>query len=225
MAQEFRQRLLRSENVERVDEAQNLTCMICLEKYGTINPSTGAVEVQIRLPCSHMVGSICISTWLSGQNSCPLCREEFFDAEPHQALENRAINVSPPPVNDQTIYEACDAEDICGWIANLLGFDSHARSVAISMSEPLNRMVIGHSRIAMCVAAISLYITWHIFDETGDLAAFMTALTQETGIREDFIRFRYDYIHCDRMELITPDMLPDLARFDMDALNWPARGS
>ena len=77
----------------------------------------------------------------------------------------------------------------------------------------------------MCVAAISLYITWHIFDETGDFAAFMTALTQETGIREDFIRFRYHYIHGDRMELITPDMLPDLARFDMDALNWPPRGS
>ena len=69
------------------------------------------------------------------------------------------MNVSPPQINDQTIYEACDAEDICGWVANLLGFDSDARSVAISMSRPLTRMVIGHSNLAICVAAISLYIT------------------------------------------------------------------
>lgn len=77
----------------------------------------------------------------------------------------------------------------------------------------------------MCVAAVSLYITWHLFNENGDPAPFIAALTQETGIREDFIRFRYYYLHCDRMELVTPDMLPDLERFNMNALNWPPRGS
>ena len=223
MAQQFRQQLLRSENVEPVDESEDLTCIICHEPFGTINPSTGALEVQIRLPCGHLVGSICISTWLSDQNNCPLCRKIFFPPEQHQNLETMAVNVSPPQSRVPIIYQACDAEDICGWAANVLDFDSRARSAAISMCTPLTRMVIGHSDLAICVAAISLFIAWHLFNENGDPAAFMANLTSETGVPEDYIRFRYYYIYHDRMELLTPDMLPHLARGDMDALNWPPR--
>ena len=223
MSQQFRQQLLQSENVKPVDEAEDSTCIICKEPYGTINASTGAVEVQIRLPCSHMIGSICISTWLSDRNSCPLCRKEFFDPEQHQSLEITPGNVSPPETSVPSIYQACDAEDICGWAANLLQFDDCARSASISMCGPLTRMVIGHSNLRICVAAISLYITWHLFNENGDPAAFIADLTRETGVPEDYIRFRYYYIHNDRMELLTPEMLPHLASGDMDALNWPPR--
>ena len=230
MSQKFRQQLLQSENVEPVDEAEDSTCVICKERYGTINASTGAVEVQIRLPCGHRIGSICISTWLSDQNSCPFCRKIFFDPEPHQSLETRAVNVSPPDVNVSTpetrvpyIYRECDAEDICGWAANQLSFDDSARSASISMCAPLTRMVTGHSNIPICVAAISMYIAWHLFNENGDPAPFIADLTKETGVPEFYIRFRYRYIYNDRMELLSPEMIPHLARGDMDALNWPPR--
>ncbi|KAM0800329.1 hypothetical protein BDR22DRAFT_889689 [Usnea florida] len=223
MAQQFRQTLLRAENIVPVDEAECLTCMICLEPYGSINPSTGAVEVQIRLPCSHMVGSVCISTWLNDQNNCPLCRRAFFPPEPHANIETRAVDVRPPETSIPTIYQLCDAEEICGWVANLLDFDSHARSAAISMCTPLTPRIIGHSDLAPCVAAISLFIVWHLFNENRNPAAFIANLTSETGVPEDYIRFRYYYIYHDRMELVTPDLLPHLARGDMEALNWPPR--
>ena len=133
------------------------------------------------------------------------------------------MNVTPPEIRVQTaMWEGCDAEDICGWVANQLGFDSHVRSVAISMSRPLTRMVIGHDNLATCVAAISLYIAWHLFNEYSNPAAFIADLTRETGVPEDYIRFRYRYIHCNRMELVTPDMFPHLAGGNMDALNWPS---
>ena len=223
MAQQFLEQLLRYENVEPVGEAETLTCMICKETYGTINASTGAVELQIRLPCGHMLGSICISTWLSHQNSCPLCREPFFPPEQHQSLETRVENVSPPETSVPTIYQACDAEEICGWAANLLDFDSRARSAAISMCGPLTRMVTGISHTAICVAAISMYIAWHLFNENGDPAALIADLARETGVPEDYIRFRYYYLYNDRMELVSPEMFSDLARGDIDALNWPPR--
>ena len=223
MAQQFRQQLLRSENVKLVDEADESTCMICKESYGTINASTGAVEVQIRLPCNHMIGSVCISTWLGESNSCPLCRKEFFPPEQRQRLEITAVNISPPETSVPSIYRGSDAEDICGWVANLLHFDDRARSASISMCGPLNRMVTGISNAAICVAAISLYIAWHLFNENGNPAAFMADLTRETGVPENYIRFRYNYIHSDRMELLSRDMFFHLARGDMDALNWPPR--
>ena len=223
MAQQFREQLLQPENVVPVDEAENSTCTICKEPFGTMNSSTGAVEVPIRLPCSHVYGSICIGLWLSDHNSCPLCREIFFKPEQHQSLETRVDNVSPPETSVPTIYQACDAEEICGWVANQLGLDSHARSAAISMSGPLTRMVTGHSNLEICVAAISLYIAWHLFNENGDYAAFMADLTRETGVPEGYIRFRYYYIHNNRMELLTPEMLSHLAGGDTDGFNWPPR--
>ena len=223
MAEQFRHQLLRSENVEPVDEAEDSTCMICKESYGTINTSTGAVEVQVRLPCSHNIGSVCISTWLGESNSCPLCRKEFFPPEQHHSLETRAVTVSPPESRVPTIYQACDADDICGWVANQLQFDDHARSASISMCGPLTRVVTGISNQAICVAAISLYIAWYLFNQNGDPVAFMADLTRETGVPQNYIRFRYNYIHNDRMDLVTPEMFAHLARVDMDALNWPPR--
>lgn len=57
-------------------------CMICMEAYGTIFPESGAAEKAVRLPCGHVLGSACITTWLSpnesNQNSCPCCRSELF---------------------------------------------------------------------------------------------------------------------------------------------------
>ena len=61
------------------------TCMICLNPYNDGSLDNEGTEHAVRLPCSHHIGSTCISIWLSpaniGQNSCPYCRTIFFPAQ------------------------------------------------------------------------------------------------------------------------------------------------
>ena len=87
MAQKFLEQLLRNENTVQKDEHDG-KCMICLESYGVLSSSTGAMEAPIRLPCKHIVGSMCIGKWLRDNNSCPLCRATFFPAQPRPYLEH-----------------------------------------------------------------------------------------------------------------------------------------
>ena len=90
MAEAFRSRLLRDEN--RVQPCSDRPCMICLTQCDTLCPETGNVEWELRLPCTHTVGSICITKWLdpsgAANNSCPMCRYIFFPKQPRPYLEN-----------------------------------------------------------------------------------------------------------------------------------------
>lgn len=49
------------------EDVKNITCTIC---YDDFEPGR---EI-IRLPCQHCFDSICIRTWLSNSNLCPLCK-------------------------------------------------------------------------------------------------------------------------------------------------------
>ena len=92
MSEAFLRQLLRVEN--SVQEQPN-SCFICYTEYGTLCEKTGTVEVAIRLPCKHIVGSRCIATWLDptggASNSCPVCRHKFFPAQPRPYLEHGII--------------------------------------------------------------------------------------------------------------------------------------
>ncbi|KAL9066128.1 MAG: hypothetical protein Q9161_007786 [Pseudevernia consocians] len=78
------------------------TCMICLDAYGTQSPCNGDItEGPVRLPCKHLVGSECISIWLSpdetAQNSCPYCRATFFPAQPRPYMEHDLMEDDEEP--------------------------------------------------------------------------------------------------------------------------------
>ncbi|KAM0804381.1 hypothetical protein BDR22DRAFT_885641 [Usnea florida] len=60
----------------------------CLEECGSLSSETGIIECSIRLPCNHLVGSHCLVTWFHHNNSCPICRREFFSAPLRPRLEN-----------------------------------------------------------------------------------------------------------------------------------------
>ena len=63
-------------------------CVICHEETGTMSRDTGYIELQLRLPCNHVVGSGCISAHFKEKNFCPVCRREFFPAQPPQHPEH-----------------------------------------------------------------------------------------------------------------------------------------
>ena len=79
MAEEFLRNLPQVGEAELPDGKQ---CGICQEKYGKVDLHAGAMDVPVRLPCQHIVGSDCIRKWVSpdehGKNTCPFCRSVFF---------------------------------------------------------------------------------------------------------------------------------------------------
>ena len=80
MAQNFLAQLPR---VAKEDISKESTCIVCREEYGTAPSDGEPAEEAVRLPCpgGHIVGFVCISSWLSSErnrNTCPLCRHELF---------------------------------------------------------------------------------------------------------------------------------------------------
>lgn len=114
MAETFLSQLLIDDN--RVESEVNSQCCVCLERYGTLKEG-GTTECEIRLPCKHTIGSICVWTWLKTENhnTCPQCREVLFPADPdpeHDMMEgvvpSLPVASSEPESSDD---EAVDSED------------------------------------------------------------------------------------------------------------------
>jgi len=79
MAEAFLDTLL---EVKQENLANNCKeCCICLEDIEVKPLNTGISERPVRLPCKHIVHTICIAKWLSsnqGHNTCPMCRHTLF---------------------------------------------------------------------------------------------------------------------------------------------------
>ena len=94
--------------VSKNDLVYGNRCGICREVYETDITGSGIVtEDAVRLPCSHEFENECLSTWLSpeeGNNSCPLCRIEFFHpapaAEDEPALSRRNSEIDDDIATD-----------------------------------------------------------------------------------------------------------------------------
>ena len=88
MAAEFIRQLPR---VSKKD-LNNDSCSICFREYETTPSSDEASEIAIRLPCGHVMGLECISTWLLAEaggrnNSCPYCRRKLFSLPEYPLIE------------------------------------------------------------------------------------------------------------------------------------------
>ena len=220
MAQEFLDQLLRMENTVKVDEQE--TCMVCLESYGTLNSSTGAIEVQVRLPCSHLVGTICIATWLRDNNSCPACRATFFPAQPRPYLEYGIIN-DRPSANTWRMGGPDERVtlEICDWLCEELNLASEVSSMAQLITRPLSRMLRGHFHSPECKAAVSVFIAWFLLNPgfgAGSVDILLPDVTHRTRVGEEHIRSTYRHIYPNRMELIDADLPPGLARLHMEGI-------
>lgn len=219
MAAEFLYELLQLQN--SVDHP-NERCGICLEEYGTLSRETGTIEIEIRLPCSHTIGSACVVTWLKTNNTCPICRHEFFPAQPRPYLEHGIID-----------DEDDDEQEVQSDLSNTreLNDDYCAHlelDVAISMiSELISQRLIesqywseGHT--SWCIVAVSIYIASHLTGEPRSPREIATI----TGVETDHIRRTYDSIYPEREHLADEHLLSQLEEhfFEMAPLKWPAPG-
>lgn len=73
--------------IETSDLEKDSRCMICQHEYGLDILDTDTIEEAeeaVRLPCGHLAGRKCISTWLESDDgdSCPMCRKTFFRVAP-----------------------------------------------------------------------------------------------------------------------------------------------
>lgn len=127
MLQDVLSQLLTPQNCVQTEEGES--CSICLQEYHTLCSTSGAVELAIRLPCRHVMGSVCLTSWLKNSNTCPLCRYELYPPEDlkHSADSNNddaASDSENPDTDDDDasedeevtlLREAQDAASGCGY--------------------------------------------------------------------------------------------------------------
>lgn len=212
MAQEFLEQLLLVENCVKINEDEALTCMVCLEPYQTLNASTGAVELQVRLPCKHLVGSVCIATWLQDNNSCPLCRAIFFPAQPRPYLEHGLLDDVESPISES--YDTLDPEEICENLCEELDLDEEIKDISYRISALMSYRLREQVHSSECNAATSVYIAWHLLNTDIDdmVTDFLTDLSVAAHVGEDLILSTWRQFYPNRMEVIAPQVLSGLAR-------------
>ena len=219
MAQAFLSQLLTAEN--RVESEANAQCSVCLQEYGTLT-QTGAIECEVRLPCNHRLGSMCAFTWLKSNNTCPLCRKDFFPAQPRPYLEHGISgNVIPnPPVatrvpetleNDQEFLSeivrySCSTPD---WDD---GLSADAFRIAEPMAEALRQRVQAEGFGLFSIAGTSVYIVSHLLGRPRS----HVEISRMLSVEGDGISSLHTHIYADRETLIDPSMLEVLGKGHMD---------
>lgn len=80
-------------------------CNICMATFPRQEPTNMASsrdwDTPLRLPCLHVMGKNCLTTWLAKANTCPICRAKLFDKIGIQRRRGRHIvsrsrNLPPP---------------------------------------------------------------------------------------------------------------------------------
>jgi hypothetical protein len=59
-------------------KAHDYDCPVCAEQYGVSHEDHEA-ENPAHLPCGHIIGAGCLTTWLRKKNSCPICRRKCLE--------------------------------------------------------------------------------------------------------------------------------------------------
>ena len=72
---------------------EHVACHICMEDFKAQNART--LELPVRLPCSHILGTICMINWLSSNGDksprgCPMCRAELLPQTQPPPFEPRS---------------------------------------------------------------------------------------------------------------------------------------
>lgn len=213
MSREFLDHLL-STTENRVQSHGDTTCMICLEKYSTLNIETGTLEIEIRLPCGHGVGSSCIVTWLKTNDSCPACRAILFSAQSRPYLEHGIMNAEISNAEIPEHSTGSIERNINTYIRILchnLGQTEVSKTVACSMAKSVASSWatirnLSSPRVQRCVATASLYMASHVIRQPVTLQL----LDRVLGVGEENILAICSHTYPSRMRLIDVQTLEPL---------------
>ena len=173
----------------------------------------------MRLPCNHTVGSACIAIWLKTNNTCPVCRHEFFPAQPRPFLEHGIMDgQEDDEAADQSSFADLN-QDYC----TELGLDMDICVISEAIVEQLmesSNWTEGHT--VWCMVAVSIYIASHLTREPRS----PREIAAVTGVSSDHIRLTYDILFPDRARIADADLLTLLedSFHEVAPLHWPAPG-
>ena len=191
---------------------ENQCCSICMEDYGTTESLTGIIERPVKLPCNHIMGSECISIWVSapstggsGNNTCPICRHVLFQAPSlptsppraehtriHTVLTNRCMSISA-----QLDFPSPNIYRLARWIANC--YHDIVRLEDHELGDGL----------AHALAAASVCMASHLLRSPRSLELISSCV----DVGEDAIRSAYGLLHSYRHELVDAQ---ELARVGLE---------
>ncbi|KAL9065058.1 MAG: hypothetical protein Q9161_008477 [Pseudevernia consocians] len=221
MADAFLYELLQMHNSVHNPEER---CTICLEEYGTLSRDTGNLEVAIRLPCNHTVGSACIATWLRSNNTCPVCRHAFFPAQPRPYLEHGIMDDDDDDDGhaDEHALQTIRSlnEDYC----DQLGLDvENTLFSALIVQRLWDSPHWNEGHTDDCLVAVAIYMASHL---TRDPRS-PREIAAVTGVDAAHIRSAYDLIYPQREQLLAETRLRHVLADAFDATgpwHWPAPG-
>ena len=221
MAQAFLNNLLQMQNT---GQNQGERCAICLEGYGTLSRDTGTIEIGIRLPCSHSIGSACIAMWLKDNNTCPICRREFFRALPRPYLEHGIMDgqENADRGDESTEDDPRGLEEIIEICIDQLSLAPEIAQISELIVQKLRESeIMNENHSQWCIIAVSIYIASHLTNEyrsPREIAAI-------TAVEADHIRETYDLIYPEREHLVNAETFALAEAFleeDSPLLCWPS---
>ena len=173
---------------------------------------TGIIECRIRLPCdpNHTVGSACIATWLKSNNSCPLCRHEFFPRQPrpyleHGIMENESLDFYYPEIISRLAVRSESSglvEPLCLRYGYLLGLHIYTIRLSQGIGGGASELAAVNGRSEVAIAATSIYIASHFLGDPRSL----TEVAQVAGVNEGTIHNLYRQFQS-QPQLPTPEEL------------------
>ena len=180
---------------------------------------TGVIESEIRLPCSHSVGSACIVTWLRTNNTCPLCRRVFFPAQTEPSHEGEDV---PDEDGEDSNHEGEDEEEDMTSLREHIQRLSYMLCRNLRLSLDLSKIV---SKISdylgtmadfvdfrwdtpLFIIGATLHMVTHIMKEHRPL----DLIARIVGVSLGWIREFHRRINPYREQLIRPNMLDVLSR-------------
>ncbi len=195
-------------------------CPICMEEYGTMPSTTGIFEHAVRLPCHHIVGSECISLWLTpsppshSKNTCPLCRHIFFEISPSDTESHD----DDDHASHMQIHVSLRRQiETLG--PYLLSVD--ATEMAAEIADRIHDRGPMGDRSLVEISAASLYMASHAMAEPNSLRAISREIAAAGmgDVRIHFIRRTYNWLYQYRRSLIRESVLERFTGLTLDTVD------